>query len=234
MKKLRQKASNLKLSIKGQIYLLLGILIVFYAIEVIDLLLRPTTGIHIDNLGIQPRTLWGLIGIPLSPFLHKDFLHLMANTLPFFILGYLVLLSGRETFFNASAIIVLVGGFGVWIFGSSATHIGASGLIYGFLGFILVRAYLDKKLIWIVIAVVTGLFYSGLLFGLFNVFKDGTSWAGHFYGLVAGALAAYALRNRKPESQPAISTSKKSPTNDDDEVDVEALLAEFRKNHPDA
>ena len=187
--------------------------------------------------GSAPRSLFGLIGIPLAPFLHGGFGHLFANTIPFFILGWLVLLSGRETFFNASAIIIFVGGLGVWIFGSNTVHIGASGLVYGFLGFILIRAYIEKKLFWIVVAVVTGIVYSGLIFGLLNFTKEGVSWSAHFYGLGAGALAAYLLRNSKAEkvSGVPITTSKKPPAaGDDEEVDVQALLEEFRRNHPDA
>ena len=237
--KIKETASTIKISLKEQAILLGGILIALYAIELVDLLIRIFSDASLDNLGIRPRSFWGLLGIPLAPLLHGGFGHLVANTFPFAVLGWLVMLSGKKVFFSATATIAVAGGLGVWIFGSNTIHIGASGVIYGYLGFVLVRAFLEKKIQWIVIAVVAGLIYSGMILSLLNVFKEGISWSSHFFGLAAGALAAF-ITYRTEDQSGAVSTestktgkSRRPADPDDDAVDVDALLEEFRAKHGD-
>ena len=199
--KIKEKASSLKGSVKEQAYLIGGIIVVLYAIEAADLLIRIFSDASLDSLGIRPRSLGGLIGIPFAPILHGGFGHLLANTLPLAFLGWLVLLSGRKIFISATVTIIIAGGLGVWIFGSNTIHIGASGVVYGYLGFVLVRAYLERKVLWILIAIGAGLLYIGLILSLLNVFKEGISWSSHFFGLGAGGLAAFIAYRSEQKNQ---------------------------------
>lgn len=156
-----------------------------YILELIDWMLP---GEPLDKFGILPRSLSGLIGIPLMPFLHGGFGHLMSNTIPFFILGWIVLKAEKENFIVATTMIILLGGIGTWLIGSSGVHIGASGLIYGYFGYVMIRAIMERKLLWIVVGVVVGIFFGGMIFGVIPVYAPNQiSWEGHLCGMLAGA-----------------------------------------------
>ena len=93
--------------------------------------------LEFDQFGIVPRRWSGLIGIPLAPFLHRGWSHLAANSLPFAILGLFVIGRGERTFWAVSAGIVVLGGLAVWLFGrGQSVHVGASGLIFGYFGYL--------------------------------------------------------------------------------------------------
>lgn len=163
---------------------LLSLVFFLYLFELVDQL---TPFIKFDNLGILPRHLWGLVGIPLSPFLHADFAHLISNTFPFLVLGYIVLKAEKIHFVTASAFIVLLGGLGTWLIGNdNAVHIGASGLIYGYFGYVLVRGFREGRLKWIITGLFVLLFFGGMIFGVFPT-RMGVSWEGHLCGMLAGA-----------------------------------------------
>ncbi|HEX7151282.1 MAG TPA: rhomboid family intramembrane serine protease [Thermoanaerobaculia bacterium] len=139
--------------------------------------------------GIIPRTLDGLAGIVMAPFLHLNLAHLWSNTIPLAILGAVVLLRGTNHFLSVFAMTALFSGFGTWIFGSRGMHIGASGVVFGLAGYLLFRGIFEKTLVSIVIAVVIGfLYWEMIAFGL--VPQQGIGWAGHFFGFVGGAVAA--------------------------------------------
>jgi membrane associated rhomboid family serine protease len=168
-----------------------GMLAVMWAVEIIDLL----PGVDLDSLGIRPRTLRGLIGIPLAPFLHSGVGHLIANTIPFVVLGAVVALSGLTRFIEVTVMIVLVSGLGTWLFGASDTiHLGASGLVFGYLTYLIARGFFAAKPLWILGGVVIGLLYGGLLWGLLP--RPGISFTGHLFGAVGGVLAAFALHGK--------------------------------------
>lgn len=171
-----------------------GFIVLIWFLELVDWLVFDRT---LDAYGIQPRTLVGLRGIFLMPFLHSNFGHVMANTLPFIILGGLVMMRGIVDFFVVSGVILLVSGLGVWLLGGSGTvHIGASALVFGYLGFLLLRAYFEWSLSSVIIALVVGLMYSGLIWGVLP-FTPGVSWQGHLFGFIGGVLAAYLLTSRQ-------------------------------------
>lgn len=150
----------------------------------------------LDGYGVQPRTLSGLRGILFMPFLHADFGHLLANTIPFIVLGWLVMVRSTKDFFIISGLIIVVSGLGVWLFGGSGTvHIGASALVFGYLGYLLLRAYFEWSLASIAIALIVGIMYSGLIWGILPLYY-GVSWQGHLFGFIGGALAAYLLSSR--------------------------------------
>lgn len=153
-------------------------------------------GRWLDSHGIVPRTLSGLWGILFAPWLHGGFAHLIANTVPFLTLGFLVLLRGLGTFVGVSLLIILLGGLGVWLFAPGNTiHIGASGLIFGYIGYLLARGYFERSVGSIVIAVVVAVVYGGALWGVLPG-QRGISWEGHLFGFLAGVATAGIMRSR--------------------------------------
>lgn len=142
-------------------------------------------------LGIRPREPLGLLGILFSPLLHRNAGHLIANTLPFAILGWLVLLQGIENFYALSVVILLVSGLGTWFLGRPAIHLGASGLIFGYLGYLIARGYLEVTLLTIGLAFVVMLLYGDQVWNMFPDTDTTTlSWEGHMFGFLGGVLAA--------------------------------------------
>ncbi|MBE9061580.1 rhomboid family intramembrane serine protease [cf. Phormidesmis sp. LEGE 11477] len=145
-------------------------------------------------LGIRPRQLVGLLGIAFAPFLHRDINHLLANTLPFLVLGWLVLLQeglqGASGFYTVTGIILLAGGLGTWLFGREAIHLGASGLIFGYIGFLLVGSYVVPTLWTVGLAIVVFVLYGAQLWAMLpNSRAIAVSWEGHLFGFVGGLIA---------------------------------------------
>ncbi len=170
-----------------------------WSVEVWDWLLSllfPSNHIGVsflDSFGIRPRTLRGIPGILLAPFLHRDFAHLSANTLPLLGLSFILALTGMKRFFAATLIIVLVTGSAVWVFGrSNAIHLGASGIVFGYLGFLLVKGFIEKRARWIAVSILLGFLYSGFMYNMLP--SDRTvSWESHFFGFLSGIFASYIL-----------------------------------------
>ena len=176
-----------------------------YLIEIIDQL----TGHSLDRNGIQPLEADGLKGILFAPLLHADWAHLLANTVTALVLGFLVTLAGMSRFVWATAIIWLVGGLGTWLIGDigscrmETVHIGASGLIFGWLAFLLVFGWLTRHIWWIITSLVVLFVYGGILLGALPVLNrcGGVSWQGHLCGAIAGLLAAYWLSGPEREAR---------------------------------
>jgi membrane associated rhomboid family serine protease len=168
-----------------------------YLVELIDLL----TDHSLDGNGIRPNTTDGLWGIIFAPVLHANWQHLMANTIPLLVLGFLMALAGISRFVWATAIIWILGGFGTWLIGNVGSscgptdHIGASGLIFGYLAFLLVFGVFVRRMWDIIIGLVVLFLYGGVLLGAMPVLHQcgGVSWQGHLSGAVAGVVAAYLL-----------------------------------------
>lgn len=165
-----------------------GFIALLWVSEIVDqLLLRH----RLDRFGIVPRTQRGLRGILFAPLLHGTWNHLIANTLPFAVLGWLTLLHGVPEFTIVTAVIWLISGLGVWLFAPSHTlHIGASGIIFGYFGFLLSRSYFEQDLLSAAVAVVVALLYGPLLWGILPSRRRGISWQGHLFGFVGGILTA--------------------------------------------
>ncbi|MGB7085870.1 MAG: rhomboid family intramembrane serine protease [Phormidesmis sp.] len=145
-------------------------------------------------LGIRPRQLLGLLGVVFSPLLHRDIGHLLANTLPFLALGWLILLQGKlqgdGDFYTVTVTILLIGGLGTWLFGREAIHLGASGLIFGYIGFLLVEGYLGPTLLTVGFAALVFLLYGSQLWSLFPSSNEKMiSWEGHLFGFIGGIVA---------------------------------------------
>jgi membrane associated rhomboid family serine protease len=183
-------------SIKSHAGLIFGLLALMWGIEILDFLLPI---IQLDRFGIRPRSIAGLPGIILSPILHLGFPHLISNSIPFLILGGMVMTSGARIFASVSAIVIILGGLGVWIFGGANTiHIGASGLIFGYLGFLLSRGIFERNALWILISTGIMLAYGGMLYGVLPG-QRGISWLGHLCGFLAGIASARLLFPSRPK-----------------------------------
>ncbi|TMQ89961.1 rhomboid family intramembrane serine protease [Actinomadura soli] len=145
-----------------------------------------------DRFGIQPRDVGDLPDIFTAPFMHGGFGHLMANTVPFVVLGFIAAARGFAKFLVVSLIIIVVGGLGVW-FTSSANTLGSSILIFGFFGYLVGRGVFERRLVDIAIAIAVVALYGTMLFGVVPG-EAGISWQGHLFGLIGGVLGAWVLR----------------------------------------
>jgi membrane associated rhomboid family serine protease len=181
-----------------------------YLIEVFDRLADD----RLEHHGIRPLEAKGLWGILFAPLLHADWPHLLSNTVPLLVLGFLMTLTGLSRFFVATALVWLVGGFGTWLIGNlgacphQSDHIGASGLIFGWLAFLVVFGVFVRRVRDIIIGLVVMFAYGGLVFAAVPVLNrcQGMSWQGHLCGAIAGVLAAFLLsgpeRRARAREQP--------------------------------
>lgn len=172
--------------IKKNFVPLILFVIAIWVVEIVNFFL----GHGLSTWGILPRQASGLIGIPLAPFLHGGLWHAASNTLPLLILGGLMLIGGKRQFWTITIGTVLLGGFLVWLFGRSALHVGASGLVFGYFGALLARAYFERSLLSIAIACATMILYGGMLWGILPL-RSYISFEGHLFGLVAGIVIVW-------------------------------------------
>lgn len=179
-----------------------GILAVLWGLEIVDALVF---GGLLDFLGVHPREAFGLLGILASPFLHGGFGHLLSNTAGLLIFGTLVLMWGRKEFAAVTVASALIGGLGVWLVGASGSiHIGASGVIFGYFGYVLTRGWYERKPLSIIVSIGIALFFGGLLSGVVPwLAGPGISWEGHLFGLLGGVLVArrYKVAQRTPRTR---------------------------------
>jgi membrane associated rhomboid family serine protease len=160
--------------------------IALWVIQIINAIL----GHRFWQFGIIPRNLIGLRGILFAPLIHGSFRHLIANTVPFLILGGLVMVRRIMDLFTVSLIVILLGGFGTWLFaGSNTVHVGASGLVFGYLGYLLCRGYFEQSWSAITLSVLVVMAYGGMLWGVLPSMPY-ISWQSHLFGLISGGVAA--------------------------------------------
>lgn len=155
----------------------------------------------VNTFGLTPRTSSGLYGILAMPFLHANFAHLTANTLPLLVL--MMLLAGSKTnSWQVVVAIIVLGGLLLWLFGRHATHIGASGLVFGLMSFLIVSGLVERRIIPLLIAVLVGFLYGGsMLAGVVPHLGSNVSWDGHLFGAIAGGVVAIVLEklvSRRP------------------------------------
>jgi membrane associated rhomboid family serine protease len=173
-----------------------------WLIEVVDALVLDRA---LDRQGIIPRSWGGLDGIIWAPWLHGGFRHLLANTLPFMALGGLVALDGIRRWVSVTVFVVVFAGVATWVLARPAVHIGASGLIFGYAGFLVVAGFVEKSLKGVLIAVVVGVLFGGMVLRGITPVGGWVSWESHLFGLVAGVLAAFVIATPDSEriGQPA-------------------------------
>lgn len=160
-----------------------------WALELVDTILPG----DLDGYGIESRDLSSLPGVVAAPFLHAGFAHLMANTVPFLVLGSIVALRYPARFWQISLTIITIGGLGVWLLGPANTiMVGASGVVFGFLTFLITAGILTRHWLDVVIAAGVLVVYGGVLVGVLPfAVPSGVSWLGHLCGALAGVLAAF-------------------------------------------
>ncbi len=145
---------------------------------------------QLKTFGIFPHSLVGLRGIIFAPLLHANFNHLISNTVPFVTLGWLIMLWETSDLLVVTIISMLVGGLGTWLFGGANTvHVGASGVIFGYLGYLLFRGYFERKVSSIIMSLFVFGAYGSIVFGILPG-MPGISWQGHLFGFIGGAIAA--------------------------------------------
>ena len=187
-------SSRQKKSTAEEFKILFTLLGVFWLIEILDYVVFQG---RLDSFGIKPHSLVGLRGIIFAPLLHGGFPHLIANSIPFFILGWLTMIQETSDFYIVSILSAVIGGIGVWLFGGAGSiHIGASILIYGYLGFLLLRGYFQKNVPSILLSIIVFVLYGSLVFGIFPS-QVGVSWQGHLFGFIGGAIAARLIAKEK-------------------------------------
>ncbi len=154
--------------------------------------------INVDfrNYGIHPRSIDGLIGIITSPFLHGNRAHLISNSIPLFFLLLTILSFYEEIWIPVTIYSILLGGFAVWLFaGGNENHIGASGVIFSYIGFLLASGIFRMSFKTLLISIIIFFAYGGSLLQGVLPGQQGISWQGHLFGAIAGVLSAWIYRN---------------------------------------
>lgn len=182
-----------------------GFAVLLYLVELVDRVLNG----RLDGGGILPRQVSGLDGILFAPFLHAGWGHLVANTLPVLLFGFLAMAGGLGQWIAVTATIWIVSGLGVWLIAPAGSlTIGASGVAFGWLAFLLVRGFFARSFLQIAIGLVLLFYWGGTLLGLLPG-NPGVSWQGHLFGALAGVFCAWLVnvankRVAKPEPTPEL------------------------------
>lgn len=158
------------------------------------------------GFGLRSWDVTGLGGIVLGPLLHANWGHLIANSVPFLVLGCLVAVEGARRFWAVTAIVAIVGGLGTWLVNAPGTlTVGASVLVFGYFGYVVMRVFapgrVAHRILYAVIALIVISLYGGsMLAGVFGA-AEGVSWQGHLFGAIGGGVAALAGRRRRPDRE---------------------------------
>ncbi|MEV5488426.1 rhomboid family intramembrane serine protease [Streptomyces bobili] len=174
--------------------LVAGWVALLWVLEVIDAI----SGHALDTYGITPREFGELRDVVPAAFLHFGFDHLAANSLPLLVMGFLAALSGIRRFLSVAAVITLVSGLGVWLTApANSTTAGASGVVFGLFGYLVLRGFVDRRIGDVVVGLLVGAVYGSILWGVLPT-ATGVSWQGHLFGLIGGVAAAVLFR-RTPD-----------------------------------
>ncbi|GGP44205.1 rhomboid family intramembrane serine protease [Saccharothrix coeruleofusca] len=166
----------------------LGFVALLYVVEALDAVLPGS----LDDEGVRPRDFSEWDNLIWYPLLHGGWAHLTGNAVPLLVLGFLASSAGIKQFLQVTAVIWLTSGLGVWVLGSPGSHIGASGLVFGFLVFLLVRGLFARSAWQIAVAVLVFAAYGAALWGVLPG-QPGVSWEGHLFGALGGVLAAWGV-----------------------------------------
>jgi membrane associated rhomboid family serine protease len=164
-----------------------------FAIELFNALMLRSLN---RTFGLRPRSADGLLDILTFPLLHANLNHLLSNSLPLIIFGFLVFLSGLRVFLTALAFSWLGSGLTVWLIGNGGITVGASGLVFGLFAFLLVRGFFNHSWRQILLAVVLFMGYGSILLGILPLVAGYVSWQAHLGGAAGGVVAALLLRPR--------------------------------------
>ena len=188
---------SVRSALKTHAVILGGTLAVFWAVFIVDSLL----GGALLRFGVIPRTTTGLRGIVFGPFLHGSLDHIVANTIPFLMLGWMVMLHDERHFIPVTLAGMLGSALLAWLLGApNSVHIGASGVIFGYLGFLMVSGWYTRSFGSIVLSAIVTLVWGSLVLGMMPG-VPGISWQAHTGGFIGGVLAARAFRIRAARNQ---------------------------------
>ncbi|MET8558244.1 rhomboid family intramembrane serine protease [Streptomyces sp. NPDC004959] len=152
----------------------------------------------LDTYGISPRDVSELRDLVPAAFLHFGYDHLAANSVPLFVLAFLTALSGAGRLLAVSTVVIIVSGAGVWLLAPPhSVTAGASGVVFGLFGYLLVRGFVDRRVVDVVLGLVVAAVYGSILWGALPN-QSGVSWQAHLFGLIGGVLAAFAFRTPRP------------------------------------
>nr|WP_245802302.1 rhomboid family intramembrane serine protease [Corynebacterium pacaense] len=183
----------------------IGFVVVIWVVEFLNIL----SGGRLSYYGIHPLDPSSLWHIATAPLLHANFEHLIGNTIPAAIFCFIIGMGGKRVFWEVTLIVGLVAGIGTWLFGGVGTnHIGASGLIYGWLGYLIVRGVFNRDGKQILLGVALAFIYSGLFWGLLPT-QPGVSWQGHLFGALGGIAAGAFITSDDPAALRARKEQKK-------------------------
>lgn len=167
---------------------LLAILAVLFGVFLLTRLDR-----NLLALGIQPRRLFGLLGIIFAPFLHANFNHLFFNAIPLLVLSDFLMMDGLFYFYFVTVAITLLSGFLIWCFGKPALYIGASAVITGYWALLVMDIVRQGTLTAMILGIITIYYFAGIFFSIFPQQK-GVAWEGHLFGMLSGFAVGYAIR----------------------------------------
>lgn len=186
------------------------LMVVWGAVLWVLTLIDGTNGPLVREHGVQPRQIDELVDIAPAAFLHFDVDHVAANTVPLLVFGFLAAVRGLARFLGVVVVIIVASGLGVWLTAPPDSNTaGASGVVFGLFGYLLVRGFVERDALDITVGIMVLLLYGSLLWGVLPT-TEGISWQGHLFGLVGGVLAAFWLRraparraSRRPPSGPS-------------------------------
>jgi len=172
----------------------IGVMVaLMWGLEVIDAI----AGGSLDQYGIEPRDDGGLVGVVAAPFLHAGFGHLIANTVPFVVMGLVIAFKGAVRVLAVTAIVGLVSGLGTWLVAPEFTlHIGASGVVFGYATYLISRGVFNRDALELAVGLILVLVWGTALLGGLRP-EDGISWQGHLFGAIGGVVAARVLRRER-------------------------------------
>jgi membrane associated rhomboid family serine protease len=172
----------------------LGLLAVIWIVELVNLV----TGSALVQFGIVPRTLSGLIGVPLAPFLHFGLVHTFSNTIPLLVLGGLLLVSDRSRFWPVTIMAIIGGGLLTWLLarGAPFVHAGASGLLFAYFGYLVTRGIVERSIRALAVTGLVVLLYGGMIWGVLPT-RPFVSFESHLFGFLVGiAIALFGGRHQ--------------------------------------
>ena len=195
----------------GVLFIPFLFLLLMWIVKIIEL----NFNISFVSYGVFPKSLSGLKGILFSPFIHKDFAHLINNSYPIIILGGMLFAVYRKIALQLFLWLFFISGFWLWIIGRPSFHIGASGIIYALASFLLVSGFIRKNPRLSAVSMVVIFLYGSMIWGVLPT-KQAISWEGHLAGLLAGILVAFFYKNEGPKR-------KKYQWEIDEEIEAELL-----------
>ncbi|MFF7264894.1 rhomboid family intramembrane serine protease [Streptomyces sp. NPDC008159] len=180
---------------KAAAKLMAGWVALLWILEVIDV----ASGNALDDFGVMPRSVPELVDVVPASFIHFGFGHVAANSVPLLVLGFLAALGGIRRFAAVCALIIVADGLGVWLISPDNTNTaGASGVVFGLFGFLVVSGFVERRLLGVGVGVLVAAIWGGAILGGIAPTETGISWQGHLIGLVTGVVSAFLFRRRQP------------------------------------